>query len=852
MPILSPKRARFGAARFRSTPKDPFAPAASVAFAMRSFLGAALSGAALSGAGFACASISSSSINLDSAVPRSPDSAVLQESASQLPIVHVRGDDTVVDRSCRLVFADEPIIDANGDGVVHITGLGIRVECEGRLVGNALGTDPDRYSGVGIVVSGQRAELVGARVSGFKVGILVDQAFAARVESVDVSDNFRQRLGSTWEREDPSDWLWPHANDAGEWIANYGAGLCVRDARDVQIVRLFARDVQNGIVLDRATRVRVWDCDASYLSGWGCALWRSADCGITGNRFDHCVRGYAHGRYNRGQDSAGVLLFEQCSSNRILGNSITHGGDGVFAFAGREALGEVEPPTGPNGAAFDHEGVGNDDNIVRFNDLSFAAAHGLELTFSFGNLIEGNLFEGNAICGAWLGYSRDTSMVGNRFVANGANGYGSERGAINAEHAQRLSVTGNLFEGTTVDVRLWTDVDAELADTPWVRANGSGARDNWVVGNLPLGETALELVETGRTATDASGELLVADEVSRASLRPMPGATGPFELASLEAIDGRSLDLMRIVTLRKVGLEGAPRPSRPRGREHIVIGEWGPYDWSTPWLQPLEQGGAFDRFRLLGPAGTRLVEVEVVTGAVDVDVERPSTGAAVGPDGLAAAVLVVRPRAKGAWTAYRLRARVSDGEQERNVELVGHVLATTWDVRFAAWEIDPREDDTQLVERLDAATGIEVSALDLFFEAAGPALALERLGVVPGTDATVVDRFGTRATTRVELAAGTWRLRTLSDDGIRVRVDGATVLDDWTWHASKEHLVDFTVEQARAVEIVVEHFELDGRAQLVVELESVDAVPEDRAGPTREAATGGGGTGESGEEADGR
>jgi parallel beta-helix repeat protein len=753
------------------------------------------------------------------------------QDATTLPIVEVRGDDTVVDRSCRLVFPAEPIRDVNGDGVVHVTGSSIRVECEGRLVGRAPGTEPDAYAGTGIVVRGQRVELVGARVSGFKVGILVDGAFAARVEGADVSDNFRQRLGSTWEREDPSDWLWPHANDEGEWLENYGAGLCVRDARDVQIVRLFARDVQNGIVLDRATRARVWDCDASYLSGWGCALWRSTDCGITGNRFDHCVRGYAHGRYNRGQDSAGLLMFEQCSNNRILANSVTHGGDGVFAFAGREALGEVAPPPGPDGAPFDHRRAGNVDNIVRYNDLSFAAAHGLELTFSFGNLVEGNLFEGNAICGAWLGYSRDTSVLGNRFVANGTNGYGSERGAVNAEHAQRLSITGNLFESNAVDVRLWTDEDSTLAATPWVRANGRGARDNWVVGNLPLGQTALELVETGTTAADATGDFLVADETSRATLRPMPGASSAYERSSLEAIDASSLDLLRIVTLRKVGLEGTPRSMQPRGREHIVVGEWGPYDWSTPWLQPLERGGAFARYRLLGPAGTRLLGVEVIEGAVEIQIERASNAAApvaaIGPDGLAAAVVVVRPTAGGMRAGYRLRARVAVGDEERVVELVGSVLALEWDVRFAAWSTDPREDDAVLSASLDAAESIQVPSLDLAFDGRGPVRALERLGVATSLDGTLVDRFGTRATTQVELAAGTWRLRTVSDDGIRIRVDGATVLDDWTWHGPKEQSVEFEVSDSRSVEIVVEHFELDGWAQLLVELDAVDASPDE-------------------------
>ena len=76
----------------------------------------------------------------------------------------------------------------------------------------------------------------------------------------------------------------------------------------------------------------------------------------------------------------------------------------------------------------------------------------------------------------------------------------------------------------------------------------------------------------------------------------------------------------------------------------------------------------------------------------------------------------------------------------------------------------------------------------------------------------------------MELPAGRWRLKTESDDGIRVSVDGAVVLEDWTWHAPKRADAEFAVEEARAVELLVEHFELDGYAVLAVALEPVGPV----------------------------
>src|SRR5690606_7739216 len=96
---------------------------------------------------------------------------------------------------------------------------------------------------------------------------------------------------------------------------------------------------------------------------------------------------------NRGQDSAGILMFEQCSENVVVENSCTHGGDSIFAFGGRDALGEGEYAEG------DKTRLGCNDNIFIGNDLSYAPAHGWEMTFSFGNVLARNRIVENAICG---------------------------------------------------------------------------------------------------------------------------------------------------------------------------------------------------------------------------------------------------------------------------------------------------------------------------------------------------------------------------------------------------------------------------------------------------------------------
>jgi len=98
---------------------------------------------------------------------------------------------------------------------------------------------------------------------------------------------------------------------------------------------------------------------------------------------------------------------------------------------------------------------------------------------------------------------------------------------------------------------------------------------------------------------------------------------------------------------------------------------------------------------------------------------------------------------------------------------------------------------------------------------AAPARRRSSTGALEGLG---TDRFGTRARCELTLTSGRWRLFTVSDDGLRVRLDDALVIDDWTWHAPKEQSFDFEVDAERAVSIEVEHFELDGWARLTVEL----------------------------------
>ncbi len=507
--------------------------------------------------------------------------AAISAAAPERPVVSVDRDNIEIRESCVLTFP-RPIADSDGNGVVRIVADGVTVDLGGGTLASGLdGARPELFTGQGIVVAAKQVTLRNGGVRGFKVAISGEACDGATFERIDVSDNYAQLLKSTREKEDASDWLYPHENDQGEQVTQHGAGLAIANARDVTVREVRARRTQNGIVLSSVQRSKIYDNDCSFLSGWGLAMWRSSDNVVCRNAFDFCIRGYSHGVYNRGQDSAGVLMFEQCSRNIVALNSATHCGDGIFGFAGREALGEKPCPSSKldfhaNGLASTeswYRGRGCNDNLFALNDLSYAAAHGLEMTFSFGNTAVANRFVENGINGVWFGYARDSTLIGNEFERN-------EAGDVAAEHAQRVRLWKNTFRESRVGVALWDDDDPGLAKLAWTVVNGSACQDNMVVDNSFFSEpTAIELRGAQRTIVARNAFTSCARTAAETDIPAGSETATGRELAAISPEGEREL------ARRLAALDTLPGKARPigaraalRGRDKIVMGAYGPQD----------------------------------------------------------------------------------------------------------------------------------------------------------------------------------------------------------------------------------------------------------------------------------
>jgi len=759
--------------------------------------------------------------------------------APSLPVVVVTADNTEVTRSCRIEIAPGATIeDADGNGVIHIRTPGITVEF---VVGSALwggarpDADPtgpwDRYTGIGIRIEGAADVTIrGANIHGYKVGIWATDCDGLKIEGANLSDNYRQRLKSTPEAENSSDWLFPHHNDKDEWATQHGAGLYVRRSMRPTVTGVRVRRGQNGVLLHSVNEGRFYDNDCSFLSGWGLAMFRSSFNTISRNAFDFCVRGHSEGVYNRGQDSAGILMFEQCSNNSVVENSCTHSGDGIFGFAGLEAVTGEGAPDG-----FDFSRKGCNGNLFAGNDLSYAPAHGLEMTFSFGNKVIDNRFVENAICGIWGGYSQDTLIAQNRFTGNGGMAYGLERGGVNIEHSAGNLIVRNEFVNNRCGIHLWWDAHGDFETKAWGKANYRGVTGNVICGNefviderQPFGNVNADRPLIGLHIRDEGNEPHISDTryaLNKVSVDPSLGIERLLSpgVVLTELWDGPEPTIpapgpSRIGESRPVGAR-----THLRGRDKIIMGEWGPWDHESPMVRARSTGGESHVYELFG-AGTDLTTEpeQGELGNAEGRFAVATINRRVAGEGRLEDPVSITFAPKGETNGvfpYELTVRTR-GTLHR---ITGALIVAAWQLTAFAWDeaTDPRtnlEGWRALAKRVDAFS-VMAAAIDFEYGHGGPkdqpwAGPIRELA--PGAD-----RFGMIARTRLPLPKGKWRITTLSDDGVRVLADGKPIIENWTWHGPTRDTGVLDLPEDREVELLVEHFEIDGHAVLKLAIEQV-------------------------------
>lgn len=690
---------------------------------------------------------------------------------------------------------------AHADGAIVIRGNDITVDFGGAtLEGTPATLDPDLATGVAIRVDGGRnIRIVNARIRGYTVGILARGTVGLTIEHIDASNNWKPRLFSIIEHESLVDWLSFHHNENREWM-RFGAAFYLEDVRGGAVRANRAEQGMNALLMVKTAGVSVTENDFSFNSGIGIGLYRSSGNTIARNRVDFNVRGYSHGFYRRGQDSAGILLYEQSDSNVVAFNTATHGGDGFFLWAGQSTM--------------DTGAGGSNDNWLIGNDFSWAPANGIEATFSR-NAMVGNRLEGNDY-GVWGGYSYASLIAGNCFVRN--------RMGVAIEHGQDNRVAGNTFVGDTTAVYVWATGPAP-AEWGYSKARDTKSRGYAVAGNTFTGNrVALRASNTAGIIFDGNE---VRDVDSLTVLRDTSGVVidGNRILFSPSAMAGEceaalSLDSVPAAIRDRAGAGSRPvQPLARRDRSAIVVDEWGPYDWRTPKLWPVDSSRTSPlRLRILGPSGRwRIVRRR--------GIEAVSRESGVVGDTITVRAATVATVATGATGATEVAGAADDwslqleyvGDSVRTPR--GEVVAAGTPYRFGYEHFVPNAQWNVLfyswADSTTAAPAAATAALQhdpLFVRRESR---LDYFWYRPPLHELPQSRWALSATGQVNLPAGRYTLRTISDDGVRVWVDGRLVIDRWTHHESR---VDHAPLTAGRHNLRVEYFQDDGWAELRLDI----------------------------------
>ncbi len=242
-----------------------------------------------------------------------------------------------------------------------------------------------------------------------------------------------------------------------------------------------------------------------------------------------------------------------------------------------------------------------------------------------------------------------------------------------------------------------------------------------------------------------------------------------------------------------------------RGRDAIIVDEWGPYDWRSPKLWPAGRSDSSPlRLRVLGPPG-RWTLVSARGGTVSAERGTVPGEISVAPSPGALVDWQVDLRYSGAAIVTPEGTSVPAGRPY----VFGYsrfFAPIDWTVRFYDFGAAP-----------DAPSSAEAFAKVL----AGPPVRTDRTdridylsqrAMAPGVPQ---DHVAVAAEGEVTLPDGRYELRAISSEGARVWVDGSLAIDAWSPHESAAEVAPIAGGRHH---LRVEYFKRTGDAELRVEI----------------------------------
>lgn len=625
--------------------------------------------------------------------------------------------------------------DSINQPVIAIIGNNLTVDFNHAfLQGNSPQLLPNQFHGLAVLIKGNNITIKNARISGYKIALMAQGCNGLTIENCDFSYNYRQRLQSNWQHEDVSDWMSYHHNENDEWL-RYGAGIYLKDCNKPVIKQNKITGGQCALMMMRCNDGLVTDNDFSFNSAIGIGMYRSSRNFIMNNKLDFNVRGHSFGFYNRGQDSAGILAFEQCNDNVIAYNSVTHSGDGFFLWAGQTTM--------DNGLG------GCNDNYLYKNDFSYAPTNGVEVTFSKNFIIDNIIHECDN--GIWGGYSWNTSIAGNSFYKN--------KTAIAIEHGQDIAITGNDFNGDLQDgIKLWAR-RTQPADWGYALKRVTTSMNYRILDNSFENENnAINVTLTDNIALNKNKFILCKKNIKTDS------TVTNLKIQSTSLVDS-AVYVPQILSSWKNN--NIPVTTFKKGRDQIKITEWGPYDFRYPiiFLKKIDSNHVY-HFDVLGPKGKW--KIKRTKDVKNISLQNGSFPASITAKQNGTDVQIELEYIGDAFTDQFGLQQAADKKHffsfgDFNPEI-------NWQVNWYGWDAahDPNKNYQLFKNIFNNKPLLSEQVKDINYTWWG--------AIGKGLQA---DSFAVVATAGIDFAAGNYMLSVTADDLVKVFIDSKLVIDFW-------------------------------------------------------------------------
>ncbi|HZX59615.1 MAG TPA: right-handed parallel beta-helix repeat-containing protein, partial [Mucilaginibacter sp.] len=589
--------------------------------------------------------------------------------------------------------------------------------------------------------SGRNITLKNVSIKGFKVGLMAHGINALKIINSNFSYNFRQHLNSTRQMEDLADWQSYHHNEKDEWL-RFGAGIYLRDCDSADIHNNTIIEGQCGLLMTNCNGGLIYNNNFSFNSGLGIGMYRSSRNRVMYNKLDWNVRGYSFGVYYRGQDSAGILVFEQCSDNIFAWNSVTHSGDGFFLWAGQTTM-----DTGEGGC---------NDNLVYANDFSYAPTNAVEITFSRNKIINNILHD--SWHGIWGGFSYNTVIANNDFAGNLSD--------IAIEHGKDIIIDQNTFNSDKAGIELWSN-PKRAKDIGYLQKRDTRSM------NYHIGNNTFTNVKNVFNINNTTGVNISNNKVSGSVIQQKMDST--VKNITFDKMGDQVKPVIDSSYFPKLkgmaeGQNAMLSAGHPKGKKYIMMTQWGPYSFNYPilWWNKTDSTGKM-YFDLAGPAGGwKIVSMK---GA-----SKPSVSAGVIPDEL------VVQRDTSSLTDVDIELQYRGGEiispfgikhkagrpytfHYRQFDIPYH-----WQMKWFAFDTttDPVKNQAGF-KKLLVGTPVKITqGVDLstvFGKAFGKNIPKEKIATV--------------STSGIDVPEGLYRIGISASEMVRVYIDDKLIIENW-------------------------------------------------------------------------